>query len=84
MQILQVQINQKIVLLYFVRVIRLRPGIVSGLNKDDRNTIGIYPMKGKLFNVRGEITLKIAENKEIAEIKQILGLETGKIYKRTC
>ena len=34
-------------------------------------------MKGKLFNVRGETALKIAENKEIAEIKQILGLETG-------
>ena len=28
-------------------------------------------MKGKLFNVRGEAAIKIAENKEIAEIKQI-------------
>jgi DNA topoisomerase-2 len=37
-------------------------------------------MKGKILNVRGEATKKIAENKEIAEIKKILGLETGKKY----
>ena len=37
-------------------------------------------MKGKLFNVRGEKDLKIAENKEICEIKQILGLELGMKY----
>jgi DNA topoisomerase-2 len=56
-------------------------GIVSGLSSDDRNTIGIYPLKGKLLNVRGEVTKKIAENKEITDIKKILGLETGKEYK---
>lgn len=55
-------------------------GIVSGLSSDDRNTIGIYPLKGKLLNVRGEQTKKIAENKEISDIKKILGLETGKVY----
>jgi len=37
-------------------------------------------MKGKILNVRGESIKKISENKEIAEIKKILGLETGKIY----
>ena len=55
-------------------------GIVSGLSSDDRNTIGIYPLKGKLLNVRGEQIKKIAENKEISDIKRILGLETGKEY----
>jgi len=55
-------------------------GIVSGLSSEDRNTIGIYPLKGKLLNVRGEQIKKIAENKEIAEIKKILGLETGREY----
>ena len=35
-------------------------GIVSGLSSDDRNTIGIYPLKGKLLNVRGEQTKKIS------------------------
>jgi len=57
-----------------------KAGIVSGLSSDDRNTIGVYPMKGKILNVRGEQIKKIAENKEIAEIKKILGLETGKEY----
>lgn len=55
-------------------------GIVSGLSSDDRNTIGIYPLKGKLLNVRGEQLKKIAENKEITDIKKILGLESGREY----
>ena len=55
-------------------------GIVSGLSSDDRNTIGIYPLKGKLLNVRGEQIKKIADNKEITDIKKILGLETGYVY----
>uniref|UniRef100_A0A6C0EQF9 DNA topoisomerase (ATP-hydrolyzing) n=1 Tax=viral metagenome TaxID=1070528 RepID=A0A6C0EQF9_9ZZZZ len=58
-----------------------KAGIISGLSSDDRNTIGVYPMKGKILNVRGEIVKKISENKEITEIKKILGLETGKEYK---
>ena len=58
-----------------------KAGIVSGLSSEDRNTIGVYPMKGKILNVRGEQVKRIAENKEIAEIKKILGLETGKEYK---
>ena len=57
-----------------------KAGIISGLSKEDRNYIGVYPMKGKLFNVHGETTKRISENREIAEIKQILGLETGKTY----
>ena len=57
-----------------------KAGIVSGLSKEDRNFIGIYPMKGKMFNVRGESITKIGDNKEIFEIKQIMGLEHGKIY----
>jgi len=57
-----------------------KAGIISGLSSDDRNTIGVYPMKGKILNVRGEAVKKISENKEITEIKKILGLETGKNY----
>ena len=55
-------------------------GIVSGLSSEDRNIIGIYPLKGKLLNVRGEQVKKIAENKEISDIKKILGLENGREY----
>jgi DNA topoisomerase-2 len=57
-----------------------KAGVVSGLTQDDRKRIGVYPLRGKLFNVRGEPAKKISENKEIAEIKQILGLQTGKKY----
>jgi DNA topoisomerase-2 len=57
-----------------------KAGIISGLSSEDRNIIGVYPMKGKILNVRGENVKKISENKEIAEIKKILGLETGKKY----
>ena len=57
-----------------------KAGILSGLSSEDRNIIGVYPMKGKILNVRGEPIKKISENKEIAEIKKILGLETNKQY----
>jgi len=57
-----------------------KAGIISGLSSEDRNTIGVYPLKGKLLNVRGELAKRISENKEITEIKKILGLETGKQY----
>ena len=55
-------------------------GIVSGLSSDDRNTIGIYPLKGKLLNVRGEQLKKIADNKEITDIKKVLGLSSDMVY----
>ena len=57
-----------------------KAGIISGLAKADRETIGVYPMRGKLFNVRGETAKRVADNKEIAELKKILGLESGKTY----
>lgn len=55
-------------------------GIVSGLSSEDRNVIGIYPLKGKLLNVRGETITKISANKEITDMKKILGLENDKVY----
>ena len=55
-------------------------GIVSGLSSSDRNIFGIYPLKGKLLNVRGQTVKKISENKEITDVKKILGLETGRKY----
>lgn len=57
-----------------------KAGILSGLSAEDRNTVGVYPLKGKLMNVRGETPKKIADNKEITEIKQILGLGAKKQY----
>jgi DNA topoisomerase-2 len=55
-------------------------GIISGLSTNDRDIIGVYPLKGKLLNVRGEQTKKITENKEISDIKKIMGLESGRQY----
>jgi len=57
-----------------------KAGIMSGLSTTDRNTIGVYPLRGKLFNVRGETAKRVSEVKEIHEIKQIVGLEAGKKY----
>ena len=57
-----------------------KAGIISGLSQEDRNIFGVYPMKGKILNVRGETPKTLADNKEITEIKKILGLETGKKY----
>jgi DNA topoisomerase II len=47
-------------------------GVLGGLSGDDKNVYGIYPLKGKLLNVRGENTRRISENKEIADLKRIL------------
>ena len=55
-------------------------GILSGLTAEDRNVFGIYPLRGKLMNVRGEASSKVVDNKEITEIKKILGLEARKTY----
>lgn len=55
-------------------------GVVSGLSNTDRDIYGIYPLRGKLLNVRGENNKKIMENKEITDLKKILGLESGKQY----
>jgi DNA topoisomerase-2 len=57
-----------------------KAGIVSGLSSEDRNIVGVYPMKGKIMNVRGETKKKIVDNKEISDIKKILGLEIDREY----
>jgi len=58
-----------------------KAGVVSGLSAEDRNTIGVWPMKGKTMNVNGETSAKVNANKEVIDMKKILGLETNKEYK---
>jgi len=58
-----------------------KTGVVSGLSSEHRNYIGIYPIKGKLPNVRGMTFKTILENDEIDDIKKILGLEVKKEYR---
>lgn len=54
--------------------------LLSGLSQEDRNIYGIYPLKGKLMNVRDKTVKQKGDNNEITEIKKILGLETNKVY----
>lgn len=57
-----------------------KAGVVSGLSASDRNFIGVYPLKGKMANVRNFSEKKFSENKECNELKKIIGLESGKTY----
>jgi DNA topoisomerase-2 len=54
-------------------------GIKSGLTEEMRKTFGVFPLKGKPINPRRS-PKKAAENKEIVDLKQILGLESGRSY----
>ena len=57
-----------------------KAGIISGLTQEDRKTIGVFPLKGKLMNVDGVSITKINNNDEITKIKKIIGLESNKKY----
>lgn len=52
---------------------------ISGISaiKDGRNIYGVFPLRGKLLNVREASTSQLANNVEITEIKKILGLKAG-------
>jgi DNA topoisomerase-2 len=51
-----------------------------GAIKNGSDMYGVFPLRGKLLNVREATPKQLAENKEINEIKQILGLENGRVY----
>lgn len=44
---------------------------------------GVFPLKGKGLNVRSATHTQLINNEEINYLKQILGLEQGKVYKNT-
>jgi DNA topoisomerase-2 len=59
---------------------------IAGLSVVGRDFFGVFPLKGKLLNVRDKQTTlagrtQISNNDELNNIKRILGLETGKVYK---
>jgi DNA topoisomerase-2 len=56
---------------------------VSGLGVVGRDNFGVFPLRGKLLNVREATHQQIMNNAEISSIKQILGLQTGKVYTST-
>lgn len=49
----------------------------SILSNRDPKTVGVYPLKGKLLNVKGLSPKKVLEVKEVADIITILGLKIG-------
>tara|TARA_B100001063_G_C16772462_1_gene562635 strand:- start:1815 stop:4613 length:2799 start_codon:yes stop_codon:yes gene_type:complete len=57
-----------------------KAGIISGLSKEDRDFIGVFPLKGKLLNTLDASQKKINDNEEITNIKKIIALEAGKCY----
>ena len=56
---------------------------ISGLSVVGRDKYGVFPLKGKVMNVKDASKEMIMKNAEITNIKKIVGLETGKEYKDT-
>jgi DNA topoisomerase-2 len=54
---------------------------IAGLSVVGRDKYGVFPLRGKILNVKDEAMKKIAENEEITNLKKILGLEQGREYK---
>lgn len=53
---------------------------ISGLSVVGRDYYGVFPLKGKVLNVRDVTEKRMYENEEINNIKKIIGLESGKEY----
>jgi len=53
---------------------------VAGLSKLGRKNYGIYPLRGKLLNVRSASPAKLRKNDDIKALVQILGLVWGRKY----
>ena len=53
---------------------------ISGLKIVGRESWGVFPLKGKMLNVKDISQIKFNQNEELTAIKKILGLEQGKKY----
>jgi DNA topoisomerase II len=56
---------------------------VAGRAVLDPDRIGVFPLRGKMLNVRDAGTEAISKNKEIQNIKQFLGLKHKQVYTDT-
>jgi DNA topoisomerase-2 len=54
---------------------------ISGLAVVGRDLYGVFPLKGKILNVKEATIKQKTDNEEITRIKMLLGLEHGKKYK---
>jgi len=53
---------------------------ISGLSVIGRDKFGVFPLRGKILNVKDASLQKISDNNEITALKKILGLEQNKKY----
>jgi len=53
---------------------------IAGFSVVGRDKWGVFPLKGKSLNVRGENIKRVMENEELKNIVSALGLEFGKEY----
>ncbi|KAJ3180736.1 DNA topoisomerase 2 [Geranomyces variabilis] len=53
---------------------------ISGLSVIGRDNFGVFPLRGKLLNVREASHAQIQANAEINAIKKIMGLKHGTVY----
>jgi len=56
---------------------------ISGLKVVGREFWGVFPLKGKMLNVRDISQEKFSKNEELTAIKKIIGLEQNKKYNDT-
>ncbi|CAG8851801.1 19873_t:CDS:1, partial [Gigaspora margarita] len=56
---------------------------VAGISVVGRKNFGVFPLRGKLLNVRDASHTSIMSNEEIQNIKKILGLQHNKQYTST-
>ncbi len=56
---------------------------ISGLSIIGRDKYGVFPLRGKVMNVKDAAVQKISDNAEITALKKILGLEQNKKYSST-
>ena len=53
---------------------------IAGLSVIGRDRYGVFPLKGKVLNVREATDDKVSKNEEVKNLKIILGLQQGKVY----
>lgn len=58
----------------------LNDGQMAGLSVVGRDHYGVFPLRGKLLNVREASTTQIKNSKDIENIKKILGLKQNMKY----
>ena len=53
---------------------------MAGIEVVGRDYYGVFPLKGKLLNVREAANKQVSNNDEIQNIVKIMGLQFGKVY----